>query len=98
VGSRFDEWWFLLDFFFLADGVVVAAAVEVAGADAALDCCGVIAEAAGFAAEAKHAYTREARTSDAVIGSLLIFVCMSSLPRTAGFQKRSVRHGQLTLL
>jgi hypothetical protein len=34
VGSRLDEWWVLLDFFFLA-------VEELVGAGAALDCCGL---------------------------------------------------------
>jgi hypothetical protein len=78
--------------------VVVVAGEEVAGAGAALDCCGMFAEEAGIAADAEHAYTRDARTSDAVIGSLLIFLRMSSLPRATGFLERSVRRGLLTLL
>ena len=74
----------MLDFFFfVAEGF--------AGAGAALDCCGVFAEEAGLAADAEHAYTRDARTSDAVIGSLFIFPRISSLPRAASFQERSVR-------
>jgi hypothetical protein len=85
----------LLDFFFLA--VVVVAAEEFAGAGAALDCCGLCAGEAMLAtfvdADAEPAYTKDARTSDAVIGSLLIFPRMSSLPRALGFQERSVERG-----
>ena len=95
VGSRLEARRFLLDFFFLAVVVGVAA----------LDCCGLgageallgrfsnLGADAGVDADAKHAYTRDAKTSDAVIGSLLIFPRISSLLRAVGFQERSVGRG-----
>ena len=101
VGSRLEARRFLLVFFFLAVVVVVVAA---------LDCCGMgageailarfrnLGADAGVAADAEYTYTRETKTSDAVIGSLLIFPRISSLLRAAGFQERSVGRGQLTLL
>jgi hypothetical protein len=86
----------LLDFFFLAVVVVVAAP----------DCCGLGAGEETLArstnvgaktgakvdadADAPHAYTTEARTSDALIESLLIFPCLVSC-RAARFQERSFR-------
>ncbi len=87
----------MLDFFFLVL-VVVVAAEEVAGAGAALDCCGVNGVGTRFAADAEHAYTRDARTNDALIGSLLIFLRMSPLPRVMGSSERSVWRELLTLL
>jgi hypothetical protein len=86
---------FLLDFFFLAVVVVVAT----------LDCCGLgageamlarfsnLGADAGVAADAEYTYTRDTKTSDAAIGSLLIFPRISSRLRAAGFQERSVGRG-----
>ena len=75
VGSRLDAWCFLLDFFFLA-AVVVVVAAEFAGADAALDCCGRRASVATLTgcADAEDAYASDARTSDAAMESLVIFL------------------------
>jgi hypothetical protein len=70
-----EAWCFLLDFFFLA-AVLVVVAAEVDGADAALDCCRPRAEAATLTgcADAEHAQASDARTSDAAMGSLVIFL------------------------
>jgi hypothetical protein len=95
-----DEWRFLLDFFFLAVVVVVAAP----------DCCGLgpgeetlarfsnAGAKADADADAPHAYTTVARINDALIESLFIFPRISSLLRAAGFQEGSIRRGQLALL
>ena len=78
----------MLDFFFLAVVVVVAPP----------DCCGLGAgeetlarlthgdSNPGAEADAPLAQMREARTSDVLIKSLLIFPRMGSLLRAAGFQ------------
>jgi hypothetical protein len=83
----------LVDFFFFA-AVVVA---ELPDAGAALDSCwlGVLLAALAGCADAEHAQTNDARNSDAAIGSLLIFLRFSSLPRAEGFGERSVRRGSI---
>ena len=48
---------------------------------------------AGADADAPHTQTTDARTSDALIESLLIFPRISSLLRALGFQERSIRRG-----
>jgi hypothetical protein len=94
----------LLDFLFLAVVVVVAAP----------DCCGLgagektlamfthvganVDARPGCAADAPHAYMTEARISDVLIESLLIFPRIRSPLRAPGFQERSIRRGSLTLL
>src|SRR5580700_9163232 len=95
VGSRLDPWCLLLDFFFLAAVVVGADVEELPGAVEALDCCGlgvVVAMLAGYA-DVELVQTSNTSNSDVAMGSLLIFLRFSSLPRAAGFRERSVRLG-----
>src|ERR1700693_3681669 len=91
VGSRLEAWCFLLDFFFLA------AVVELPCADEALDCCRLGAGEAECA-DAELAYASDARISDAAMGSLVIFLRFSSLPRAVGFGIRSVRRRHIPIM
>ena len=84
-----------MDFFFLA------AVVELAGAEEELACCGLgaIAEAALAArVVVTHTFIASVRSSDATIGSLVIFLRCSSLPGAYVLEQRWVRPGCVLLL
>ena len=94
----------------MAVEVAGAAAEEVPGAGAALDCCGLGAGEATLAnvtnagvevcvdADAPDAQTENASKSEAAIGSLIIFLRGSSLPRAGPFREGSVRRAYICLL
>ncbi len=97
MGSRLDPWCLLLDFFFLAAVVVGADVEEPPGVVEALDCCGLGATVAMLVASAdvELAWASDARNSAVRMGSLLIFLRFSSLPRAADFGDRSVRRAYI---
>ena len=97
-----EAWCFLLDFFLAVVLVAGAAAEELPDGDEALDCCGCGMREAAIAARAdvgvKLAHARDAKTSDAAIEGLFIFLRCSSLLATERLEWPSVRRAYMFFL